>query len=61
MDLMSRGKLWFLGYLYSKEDLLFRVLYDKVHRPQLFTYATQHANYKMPHPVTGEHAEASKE
>ena len=39
-----------MKYIYQSEDLLFKVLYDKVHRTQLYNYVTDHGKYKQPKP-----------
>ena len=31
-------KIWFQKYTYKKEDLIYKVCYDKIHRPTLFQY-----------------------
>ena len=53
LDFMSQGKTLFVKYMYWKEDILFKVLYDKIYRPQVFSYVTESSSYNVPHPLTG--------
>jgi hypothetical protein len=39
-----------MEYSYQKEDLLFKVLFDKIYRPKIHSYVLEHSSYK--HPVS---------
>ena len=40
-DIITWGKCKMVQYIYQKEDLLYKVLYDKIYRKDLFNYITE--------------------
>ena len=40
--------MWYRKRQYQNEDLLYKVLFDKINRPNLFNYAINHEKYQFP-------------